>query len=64
MPRFVRSFIIGMSKTIDIGNTMRVYQAPLEDNIKKSWRTVGIALEKELCQGINSARRSRRKSEL
>lgn len=64
MPQVVKYFLLGMNKTLDIGNNSFIYEIDTKSNIRKSWEDVGSVLEKRISKGLkneqrNSSNRSR-----
>lgn len=57
MPRVLKYFILGMSKTLDIGNNTNIYHINSRGNIKKSWKNVGTVLQDNISKGIADERR-------
>lgn len=57
MPRVIKYFLLGMSKTLDIGNNSSVYKVDTKSNIKKSWESVGSTLEKRVLKGLADEQR-------
>lgn len=67
MPQVVKYFLLGMNKTLDIGNNSFIYEIDTKSNIRKSWEDVGSVLEKRILEGLrneqrNSSNRSRTRS--
>lgn len=52
MPKVIKYFILGMSKTLDIGNNISIYEIERKSNIGKSWNNVGSTIEKRLSKGL------------
>lgn len=52
MPRVIKYFILGMSKTLDIGNNTSIYKIDSKSNIRKSWKNVGSAIENRISEGL------------
>ncbi|MFW2600175.1 hypothetical protein [Aliarcobacter butzleri] len=52
MPRVIKYFILGMGKTLDVGNTASIYEVNTKSNIKKSWKNVGSTIENRITKGI------------
>lgn len=46
MPRVLKYFILGMSKTLDIGSNTSIYRIDTKSNIRKSWENVGSTISK------------------
>lgn len=61
MPKAIKYFLIGMSKTLDIGNTTRIYEKKQKSNIRNSWKNVGSSIEKNLLmeKEIGQSRKTR-----
>ena len=52
MPRVIKYFILGMGKTLDIGNNTSIYNIDTKSNIRKSWKNVGSAIECRISEGL------------
>ncbi|MDN5077628.1 hypothetical protein PJV89_05365 [Aliarcobacter butzleri] len=57
MPKVVKYFILGMSKTLDIGNNIPIYEINTKNNIRQSWENVGSTIEKRLSKGLEDEQR-------
>ena len=57
MPRVIKYFILGMSKTLDIGNNMSIYEIDAKSNIRKSWKNVGSTIEGRISKGLTDEQR-------
>lgn len=57
MPRVIKYFILGMSKTLDIGNNTSIYEIDTKSNIKKSWKNVGSTIEGRISKGLANEQR-------
>lgn len=57
MSRIIKYFILGMSKTLDIGNNNHIYPIDARGNIRKSWKNVGTALENNISKGLMNEQR-------
>ncbi len=57
MPRVIKYFILGMSKTLDIGNNASIYEIDTKSNIKKSWENVGSTLKNRIEKGTADEQR-------
>ena len=62
MPRFIKCFILGMSKTIDIGNTLEIHRATniKANNISQSWKNVGIVVKEKMDKDLHARITNRR----
>lgn len=57
MPRVIKYFILGMSKTLDIGNNVSIYEIDAKSNIKESWKNVGSTIESRILKGLTDEQR-------
>jgi hypothetical protein len=57
MPRVIKYFILGMSKTLDIGNNTSIYEIDTKSNIRKSWKNVGSTIEGRISKGLSNEQR-------
>lgn len=51
MPRVIKYFLLGMSKTLDIGNNTSIYEIDTKSNIRKSWKNVGSTIDSRISKG-------------
>jgi len=54
MPKIAKYFILGIGKTMDIGNSMSIYKIDTRNNIEKSWANVGSTIKKRLSLGLEN----------
>ncbi len=57
MPMVIKYFLLGMSKTLDIGNNTSIYKIDARSNIKKSWKNVGSTIESRISKGLADEQR-------
>lgn len=57
MPQVVKYFLLGMNKTLDIGNNSVIYEINTESNIRKTWENVGSTIEKRISKGLENEQR-------
>ncbi len=50
MARFVKYFVLGMSKTLDIGNRLEIHRHTHKttDNIQDSWKNIGLLIKENM----------------